>query len=158
MRRGWCRGYFCVDADGRPSHYPDSGGPTHFSLVGAIRTAGEGRLVAEYALRTLRRLTSQHNLVDWNDHPLRTKADVLALLDRAIAEHGGHVPRGRGGWVISARPTSNSQPRSNAMKRSPKKSCLHTRTRLPARVGKRILALCCACERLVVVAREAKRA
>jgi hypothetical protein len=101
VRRGWCRGYASTDADGRPSHWPGAGEPTHFSLVGAVRTAGEGGIAAEHALRTLRRLTQHHNLVAWNDHPIRTQAAVLELLDKAIAEHGGRVPRGRGGWTIS---------------------------------------------------------
>lgn len=39
------------------------------------------------------------------------------------------------------------------------KPCPHPQTRLPAPVGKRILAICCSCERLVVVGKpEAKRA
>lgn len=45
------------------------------------------------------------------------------------------------------------------MKRAPKKPCPHATTRLPATVGKRTLALCCSCERLVDVTpkTEAKR-
>ena len=74
---------------------------THFSLVGAVRAAGDGGIVAEHALRELRRLACEHNLSAWNDHPLRTKAAVLDLLDEAIAAHGGQRPRGRGGWSIS---------------------------------------------------------
>jgi hypothetical protein len=31
-----------------------------------------------------------------------------------------------------------------------KKQCTHSQTRLSAKVGKRILAICCSCERLVV--------
>lgn len=71
-----------------------------FSLVGAVRTAGEGGIVAEHALRTLRRLTCENNLVTWNDHPLRTKRAVMDLLDEAITAHGGRKPR-NGGWNIS---------------------------------------------------------
>lgn len=100
IRRGWCRGYAWVDVDGRPSHFPEAGAPAAYSLACAVRTAADGKIAGEHALRTLRRLTGHHNLSEWNDHPLRVKRDVIDLLSLAVREHGGPMLR-RGGWRLS---------------------------------------------------------
>ena len=103
VRRGWCRGFAAVDVDGRPSHISGAGEMVAFSLPAAVRAGSGGRLVdrlaAEYAIRSLRRLVGHHNLAEWNDHPLRTKRDVLELLAQAVQQHGGPRLR-RGGWVV----------------------------------------------------------
>jgi hypothetical protein len=99
LRAGWCRGFASVDAEGRPTHYPEAGPPAAFSLPCAVRAAADGGIVGEHAIRVLRRLTGTHNLSEWNDHPLRTKRDVLDLLGLAMEACGGRRPR-RGGWTV----------------------------------------------------------
>lgn len=95
---GWCQQTPWCDESGDSK--PESMGPaTHFSLVGAVRTAGAGGLVAEYALRLLKNVVGEWNLGDWNDNPVRTRAQVVALLDASVEAAGG-APRRRGGWVV----------------------------------------------------------
>jgi hypothetical protein len=98
IHRGWVQRNFDVGPDGHPSR--DTGKePIAWSLAGAIATAGDGGIHAENTRRLLRRLTGEFNLVAWNDFPLRTKREVLALLDRAIVECGGQPHRG--GWRVA---------------------------------------------------------
>lgn len=82
---GWCRGEFSRDG--------------HYSLTGAIQTAGDGGLSCLYARRVLQKLLVEIDLDRWNDHPLREKRDVLEALSGAIVAIGGRAPR-RGGWAI----------------------------------------------------------
>jgi hypothetical protein len=99
VMRGWCqRVAWC---DSRGDTLPGTAGPaTHFSLVGAIRTAGEGELVCEYALKLVRKVLGERGLNEWNDNPVRVKGDILWLLDRTIELACGQRPR-RGGWSVS---------------------------------------------------------
>jgi hypothetical protein len=65
-------------------------------LYGAIAT---GRVESEYAREVLREVLCEWDLVAWNDHPARRKADVVAALQHAVARAGRHLPRG--GWRVS---------------------------------------------------------
>lgn len=92
ISRGWCHHAMAVRLPG---------GDIAYSLSGAISEAGEAGLVAEYARRILRKYIGE--IGAWNDHPLRRKREVLALLDRCILEIGRGVARiHRGGWSIGA--------------------------------------------------------
>lgn len=82
VRAGWCQGAM-TDGTGR------------VSLYGAIAT---GTVEAEYAREVLREVSGEWDLIRWNDHPARRKAEVVALLMRAIARAGKHLRRG--GWTV----------------------------------------------------------
>lgn len=71
---------------------PVTGGPpVAYCIVGAIDhvcgALGERRMAPLMTL--VRRLRWTGNLVEWQDLPSRTHAEVLALLDAAIAEAEG---------------------------------------------------------------------
>lgn len=93
---GWCQREFAVDADGRPCLFAER--IVAYSLVGAIQSAADGGVAAYHA----RRLLTRHvgNLVQWEDHPLRKRGDVLRLIDRAVDElaPGRRRP---GGWTVT---------------------------------------------------------
>lgn len=98
LSEGWCQRVAWCDSAGDTN--PATMGPcTHFSLVGSVRTAGQGDLVGEYALRHVRGVLNEGDLGRWNDNPVRTKAQVVALLDAAVEAAGGR-PRRRGGWSV----------------------------------------------------------
>lgn len=80
VRTGWCQGAM-HDGTGR------------VSLYGAVATGG---VEAEYAREVLRDVLREWDVVAWNDHPARRKAEVVTALQRAIALAGRHVARG--GW------------------------------------------------------------
>lgn len=95
VRRGWCRAASSVDADGRENNQQ----PVAWSLYGAIKDASTG-INGEHARRIIRRLLLEHDLVAWNNHPLRRKGDVLRLLERAVRVAEGRTQH-RGGWVVT---------------------------------------------------------
>jgi hypothetical protein len=99
LRGGWAQNVAWCDPAGR-STPADMGPSSHFSLVGAIRTASGGDLVGEYAIRHVRRVLGEFDLRAWNDNPVRTRAQVLDLLDVCIENAGGRRTR-RGGWAVS---------------------------------------------------------
>jgi hypothetical protein len=68
---------------------------TCFCLLGALGMADKGRPTDPYfpvkdAIESHLPACEGHISV-WNDEPGRTQADVLALLDRAIAAQGGRA-------------------------------------------------------------------
>jgi hypothetical protein len=101
VARGWAQRVAWCDAEGR-STPGDMGPAVHFSLVGAIRTAAAGELVGEYALKAVRTVLGEWDLNQWNDNPIRTRRQVVDLLDTCVQRAGGKPPR-RGGWVLGAR-------------------------------------------------------
>lgn len=105
VHRGWVQRCFDVDVDGRPTRETGKDAIA-WSLAGAIATAGQGSLDGERARQLLRRLTGEHNLVAWNDFPLRTKKEVIALLDRATVAAGGRPHRG--GWRVAPSPSRSA--------------------------------------------------
>jgi hypothetical protein len=95
----WTQGAYARDASGRVVH-PRSPAAVCWCIVGAVKRADvrTERSEEDDGLRVLLRLfhpsTGQLKdklyafwvMTDWNDDPSRTHADVLALLDEAIAE------------------------------------------------------------------------
>lgn len=82
VRTGWCQGAL-------------SDGTGRYSLYGAVAT---GTVEAEYAREVLRLVLGEWDIVAWNDHPARRKAEVVAALSRAVARAGLHLRRG--GWRV----------------------------------------------------------
>jgi hypothetical protein len=71
----------------------------HYAIAeAAAGEDGRPHIRVEWTRRLIRKLTG-HNIPEWNDHPLRTKRDVIALLDRAIELGGGRAPRSGGHHV-----------------------------------------------------------
>jgi hypothetical protein len=101
VRMGWCQGADATDASGHPVE-PWSSEATHWSLLGAIvaaldrrdpRPAGELPLSAlATAMGALADLIYEPSLARWNDDPLRSQQEVLAVLERArtLCLSGGH--------------------------------------------------------------------
>lgn len=98
VSRGWVQQVAWCRSDGLPV-VSTGDKATHFSLMGALRTAGGGDLVCEYAIKHVRNVLGEWDLSKWNDNPVRTRAHVLALLDECLERAGGTKPR-RGGWRI----------------------------------------------------------
>lgn len=85
MPNAWTQGAFARDKDGEPC--PDTGNDaTCFCMWGAVRHARyQLRLEALGTLETVRGLCGG-NIPEWNDKPGRTQAEVLSLLDKAVAK------------------------------------------------------------------------
>lgn len=66
------------------------------SMTDAIGAADRTSPVAEYAKISLRRILLELNLTAWQEHPIRTRADVHALFRKAI----GRLTPHRGGWLV----------------------------------------------------------
>lgn len=98
---GWCQEAYAVDVGGREVDANDSTA-VRFCLLGAIERAvgerpwnwDEGYLVTQEATETLleeqlgrnySRPTEGPTLDEWNDQRGRRQAEVLALLDQALA-------------------------------------------------------------------------
>jgi hypothetical protein len=89
---GWTQGAMGRDANGTRLYLWDEGEPTPvcYCLAGAISVASGGPRTTAY--RDARRALLgflRYGLAVWNDAPSRTREDVLALLDRVIAEQEG---------------------------------------------------------------------
>jgi hypothetical protein len=92
LREGWCQGADARDRDGEglPGWASDA---ETWSLLGALLgSQGPGASAAQQvpvqALATaaslLGRVTGAYSLKTWNDAEVRTHADVLAAIDRAV--------------------------------------------------------------------------
>ena len=75
VERGWCQGRYEADGQGETRAY---------CAVGAWLATGEQDVSLTLLVRALRDAGHGH-LIEWNDAPERTQADVLALYDAAIA-------------------------------------------------------------------------
>lgn len=88
--RGWCQ---------RAAWVVDAGGRERWSLYGALAQTGE--IDDEWARRVVRKFMPAPFIPQWNDDPRRVVREVVALLDRAIAECGGSRCVVRcGGWRV----------------------------------------------------------
>lgn len=67
------------------------------SMVEAVSEAAAGSATGYYALVELRRVLLELNLVAWEQHPHRTRADVHRAFKKAI----GRLTPHRGGWRVS---------------------------------------------------------
>ena len=95
---GWTQGRLAMNEDGREVEEYDDGAVC-FCAEGAIRragyemwkvNAGEPREIAgavDAALEAIGDLAGDF-VHDWNDHPDRTRDEVVAIFDRAIAKAG----------------------------------------------------------------------
>jgi hypothetical protein len=88
--RGWCQGQSALDGEGQPTS-PSSARVAMVCAMGAIdRTAPIGLDYTRHIeiADAIRRAVDAISIVDWNDAPDRTHADVLSAFDRAIALAG----------------------------------------------------------------------
>lgn len=67
------------------------------SMVEAVSEAAAGSATGYYALVELRRVLLELNLVAWEQHPHRTRADVHRAFKKAI----GRLTPHRGGWRVT---------------------------------------------------------
>jgi hypothetical protein len=82
IRRGWTQGTHARDADGKPVR-ADSPEAVAWCLTGALHAAyGTLPGVLESAWASVRDIING-DMVDWNDYPRRTKAQVIAALKDA---------------------------------------------------------------------------
>lgn len=82
--KGWTQGAYARSAKGEPVDWYNKRA-CQFCLNGALNYA-EGLAFVSYDGRELiREAVGQPNTIKWNDEPTRTKAEVLAVFDRAIA-------------------------------------------------------------------------
>ena len=91
LAAGWCQGHFARDNTDYPVHYTDSAAVS-YCLLGACALVVLGEhsdydqnhpLIKEIGI-ALRQATKLH-VIDWNDTPGRTQAEVLAAVDATIA-------------------------------------------------------------------------
>lgn len=94
VEKGWCQGSpammedgsYIVEKDSKIGYWQQAG---RFCSWGAVRST-EYMDGAEYewwlgAYRLLEKICPTGNIIDWNDVPNRTQAEVLDLFDRTIA-------------------------------------------------------------------------
>jgi hypothetical protein len=89
IRDGWARGQFQVDSSGSPAVRSDG---DSWTLSEALN---DSPVTADrWEVRILlQRIAGNPSLPDWNAHPYREGADVVALIDKAIRLLGGEPPR-----------------------------------------------------------------
>lgn len=87
LATGWAQRVMARDKNGGNTEYMDSDAAS-FCVLGAIwRARGDLELEPKQLIPTLWRVTAQMGITSiskWNDDPIRTQAEVLALVDRAI--------------------------------------------------------------------------
>jgi len=79
----WTQNCAARDAQGRVRHY-NNGDAVSWCLDSAVRMEAPRELRSEVA-RILERCVLGRDFIEWQDKPGRTHAQVIALLDRAIA-------------------------------------------------------------------------
>jgi hypothetical protein len=77
---GWTQDAYSRDAEGHDNMCAGSD-PVCWCAVGAMAETGSGGLCEMYFRRAI---DWPGGIISWNDHPDRTKADVLAAFDKAI--------------------------------------------------------------------------
>ena len=88
LERGWVQGDYAVDVLGDPTEY-DSFWACSFCTLGAIfhtkKLKGDiqNRAFIQPEIQALG-FDGFDEVIDWNDHPTTTKAEVLARFDKAI--------------------------------------------------------------------------
>jgi hypothetical protein len=105
LRVGWAPRCSAVDACGGDPW--ESGLPVAaYSLAMALKRAHSKQAHGGAATDALRELVGEP-VAHWEDRPLRTRADVIGLIDLAILRLGGAPPR-RGGWRVTSHPGGNT--------------------------------------------------
>ncbi len=84
---GWCQGTYARD-ENSVAILTDDPGACQFCVMGALYFASDDSDVEEEA-RALLNTVVEGSIVAYNDAPGRTKEEVLAVFDLAIARCGG---------------------------------------------------------------------
>lgn len=88
IEKGWCQGRYATDTNGAPAS-ERSDNAVCFCISGALFRLGAGAgAPASYAVRAA---IDYAYLVAWNDKRGRTKEQVLAAFDKAIAAESAKV-------------------------------------------------------------------
>lgn len=89
IKKGWTQKYYAKDKDGNHLEIPFDGGEpegaTCYCTLGAIFAAAGWGYRGQDCKILIRKIIDG-SITEWNDHPSRTKAEVLSLFDRAIQE------------------------------------------------------------------------
>jgi hypothetical protein len=85
IEQGWCQGDYACDRWGEQIGATSSGA-TGFCVLGAVQATGEDFPLDQRGLveTILEVVAENHDPVSFNDHPDRTKEEVLGLFDQAI--------------------------------------------------------------------------
>lgn len=84
FEKGWCQGVPARDANGnKVGRYSDEA--VCFCVEAATEVASNRDYYAGvFAREALRKVISKRDIWQWNDHPKRTKEEVLAAFDESI--------------------------------------------------------------------------
>lgn len=85
---------------GHPAVPPSVRGWALYEALRPYEGSAAAWIAVEGARRAIRKVIGSANIPGWHDHPYRTKAEVISVIDRAIADLGGRRP-GRGSWTVS---------------------------------------------------------
>lgn len=81
--KGWCQGAYARDLKGQPVwEFVGSKAPVAYCALGAIIESAGG--AGEEARNVFSSVIDNNGLPAWNDHPSRTKEEVLTAFDQAI--------------------------------------------------------------------------
>jgi hypothetical protein len=84
IERGWCRGQFAVNAHNEPVSEL-SQEACRWCTSGAFYAVCNDMDERNMARDVFRKVIDDENITRWNDSPGRTKREVLAAFDKAIA-------------------------------------------------------------------------
>lgn len=87
--RGWTQKVLARDAEGNQVR-TQSSGAVCFCTVGALWHVTDDERVVVFVSGILRRIlpeTRYSTLAKWNDNPLRTQEEVVALYDKALLQY-----------------------------------------------------------------------
>ena len=87
----WTQGTNARDADGFPVDPIDDSAATAWCLQGAMYRGSGGADTLSVRAALADQLSAFYCLTNWNDTATRTHAEVLALIDRALAAQGAVV-------------------------------------------------------------------
>jgi len=82
ISKGWCKGHYALTSEGVYVQ-SDSKRATRWCLIGATHTEDMQKTVYDLLLKSAH--VEPGLLTRWNDAPRRTKKQVLAVIDKAIA-------------------------------------------------------------------------
>lgn len=93
LKQGWCQGKWAEYPNGSKVLYRDliaNPPPTAYKwcVTGAVIVLVEPGGQRSHVLRRVHELTGCKSLLAWNDHPDRTKAEVVAVMEQAELECG----------------------------------------------------------------------
>lgn len=88
----WCQGAYGRWADGTPCAMGDLAA-TRYCIAGIIDRIAGHRDIHTYvrAMNLVHRMIGGCDVAEWNDHPARTQAEVVAMLRRAAEQQPAEV-------------------------------------------------------------------